>query len=552
MSAPEQVLVVEDNIIVSRMMQSILEQAGYAVRSCVDGFEAIEHAASLRPDIVLCDLMLPTIDGFEVLTQLQRNPRLADLPFVFISSRSDAETIRTGMNLGADDFLTKPFEPAQLLQAVRTRLKRRRTLQLAGTETKFPGVNDPETGLPGESEFLRWLESNEPGSGFVLIQVQGTDRLLSATGGEGLSLILRELASRLARFGQGYRGSGAADFYLPLKENPERTVQSVIAELKPPFTSPLGPIRLLCSYGVVLDARSRGAKENVRAARIAAQEAQDRSGGNSFGVYRNGDPDRVREQLSIENDFPMAIAGGRLAVHYQPQFRLDSGAIFGLEALTRWKLPNGEILSPTAWLPVLEQTGLVSELTGWVLGTAIASLVATSFFDPGRMRLAINISGRDLDDPNFPVTLAGYLREPIFPASCLEVEITESVAMRDPERAAAILRVFADRGISVAIDDFGTGYSSLAYLKRLPVQTLKIDRTFIQDLPGDPAAAAIVRNILQLGATLGLDVLAEGIEKQAQWDFLREAGCSSGQGFVCCAAEPIEGIERRFLSGQPV
>jgi EAL domain-containing protein (putative c-di-GMP-specific phosphodiesterase class I) len=236
------------------------------------------------------------------------------------------------------------------------------------------------------------------------------------------------------------------------------------------------------------------------------------------------------ERLAVVGDLRRAIDNDELALVYQPKVSLESGRCIGAEALIRWHHPQRGMVPPDQFIPLAEQTGLIQPLSRWVLSTALRQ--ARAWHDAGvDIPIAVNLSMRDLHDPELPDTVAELLAKWDVAPTRLMVEITENGLMADPARALQTVIGLRTMGIRIAIDDFGTGYSSLAYLKRLPVDELKIDRSFVRELAADQDDLAIVRSTISLGHDLGLRIVAEGVEDAATLDLLAELGCDVGQGY---------------------
>jgi diguanylate cyclase (GGDEF)-like protein len=236
-------------------------------------------------------------------------------------------------------------------------------------------------------------------------------------------------------------------------------------------------------------------------------------------------------RLTLETALRLAMERRAFTLHYQPQIDIATGKVVGVEALIRW-YRDGTLVSPAEFIPLAEETGLIVPMGQWMIATACREILEISRELGRGIRLAVNISAREIMSPSFVDDLRGILDRTGMPAHWLELEITESIAMHDIAKTAVLLRNVAAQGISIAIDDFGTGHSSLAYLKQLPVDYLKIDRTFVRDTPGDKEDSAIVRTIITMSRTLGVRVIAEGVETEEQMDFLRQEGCDLAQGFL--------------------
>ncbi|HYH28625.1 MAG TPA: EAL domain-containing protein, partial [Actinomycetota bacterium] len=261
-----------------------------------------------------------------------------------------------------------------------------------------------------------------------------------------------------------------------------------------------------------------------------------------FAVYEpeldRYSPDRLRRVAELRS----ALEEGELVCYYQPKLDLRSDEVIGLEALVRWDHPRHGLLPPSEFVPLAEYTGLIRPLTTEVLSSALRELASwrAEGFD---IHVAVNLSTHSLLDPKLPEEVRTLLELSGGNASWLELELTESSVMSDPARSTKVLHRLADLGVSIAIDDFGTGYSSLAYLKQLPVTTLKIDRSFVMSMGSDHSDATIVRSIIDLGANLGLRVVAEGVETADAMDALRRMGCDVAQGYHL--ARPMPGTDVR-------
>lgn len=251
----------------------------------------------------------------------------------------------------------------------------------------------------------------------------------------------------------------------------------------------------------------------------------------------------TQQRLQLSGELRHAVARNEFTLHYQPMIDIRKGRVTGAEALIRWNHPDHGLIPPDQFIPLAERTGVIRPLTYWVIETA-AHQCKTWHKAGWPLRVSVNISGRTFQDPAFTDLLEQILQATGLPAKNLEIEITENILMADIEHFARILEKVNRLGVHVAIDDFGTGYSSLAYLKTLPLGTLKIDKSFVLDMVKDENDAVIVRSIIDLAHNLGYQVVAEGIENQETWEMLRVLGCDGGQGFHMCRPLPAEDFIR--------
>ncbi|GJE75528.1 EAL domain-containing protein [Methylorubrum suomiense] len=251
--------------------------------------------------------------------------------------------------------------------------------------------------------------------------------------------------------------------------------------------------------------------------------------------------------LVLEREIRSGVADGQFEMHFQPIVRLASRRLAGFEALMRWRHPQRGLVPPSAFIPVAESSGLIGDLTGFALaevGRVLPELMLGALHNPrhidGPLFLSVNVSGHDLAAASFPQMIADLISQTGIAPGSLKIEVTESLLMKDPERAAEALAGCRRAGLGVAIDDFGTGYSSLSYLSTLPVTTLKIDRAFVRTLLVDQTSRRIVQTVLRLADELEIPVVAEGIEHAEEADLLTEMGCAFGQGYLFGHPAPLE------------
>ena len=284
----------------------------------------------------------------------------------------------------------------------------------------------------------------------------------------------------------------------------------------------------------------------------AALDRAKSLGGNVYQFYTAGGTTRALKQLVLENNLRPGLERAEFFVQYQPQVDIRGFHLVGMEALVRWQHPSLGLLYPSEFVPLAEESGLIISLGDWVLRTACAQNKAWQDAGLMPMRLSVNFSARQFQQPTFIADVAHILQETNLDPRWLELELTESSIMKDPEAAIEKLHELKLMGIKVAIDDFGTGYSSLNYLKRFPIDTLKIDKTFVSDVCKDPHDTAIVRAIINLGHALDLTVIAEGVETKEQLQYLSALECDVVQGFLFSKALPASVFEELLIEQRRV
>ncbi|WP_277373544.1 GGDEF domain-containing phosphodiesterase [Pseudomonas sp. AA-38] len=307
--------------------------------------------------------------------------------------------------------------------------------------------------------------------------------------------------------------------------------QILLNSLHAPFRLDGNELYISASIGISLFPNdAEGVEQVLRNADSALFKAKS-TGRESFAFYAQELTDYARQRVELASSLRHALENGELRVFYQPLHDLHNGNLVGMEALVRWQHPERGLVSPVEFIPVAEENGMIGAIDAWVLEQACAQMVRWNLERNGPQFVAVNVSSRLFGRVELDLHVAQVLAKTNLNPAQLELEVTESAVMEDPAAALTLLTRLRALGVRLAIDDFGTGYSSLARLKRLPVHKLKLDQSFVRGLPDDPEDAAIARAVIALGHSLGLKVLAEGIEEAAQADFLRELGCDYGQGY---------------------
>jgi EAL domain-containing protein (putative c-di-GMP-specific phosphodiesterase class I) len=286
----------------------------------------------------------------------------------------------------------------------------------------------------------------------------------------------------------------------------------------------------------------------LKKADVAMYQAKDQ-GRNNYQVYDHSMDQGAERRMTLENGMRRAIELEEFCLFYQPKIDSVSGEITALEALIRWEHPELGLLSPAEFIALAEETGLIVPIGEWVMRRACQDNQRWQKEGLPKVRVAVNVSGYQLQAKNFVTTVATVLEETGLAGECLEFEVTETVIMQNPDFVVGVLTQVRDMGIHISIDDFGTGYSSLAHLKRFSVNTLKIDRTFVQDIEKNSTDAAITSAIISMGSSLNLKVVAEGVETEGQFDMLKEKQCDEMQGYLFSKPVPVEAVAELLRDG---
>ena len=432
-----------------------------------------------------------------------------------------------------------------------------RRLEATARRNDYLARHDILTALPNRAFLLEQLEAaldrradgaaDQPAVAVLLVDLDRfkdiNDTLGHETGDELLQQVGRRIGEQLVARGLGSSGLVArlgGDEFAVLLRDVGDTAPEVAAGLVDALHHPfeVGGIELAVEASIGLAwAPEHGDEAGalLRHADLAMYDAKEQRG--TYAVYDSSSDVSSLGRITLLNELRQALDEDQLVLHYQPKEELSDGSVRSVEALVRWQHPERGLVPPSDFLPLVERTGLVSALTTRVLDEAVRQL--RGWADEGRdLAVSVNLSARNLVDHGLPDLVAGRLAAHGVDPRRLEVEVTETNAMTDPARAAEVLRRLAALGVSVSVDDYGTGYSSLSYLRSLPVDTLKIDRSFVTPMLADEGSAVIVRSTIELAHNLGLRVVAEGVEDEATREALAMLGCHQAQGYYLSRPVP--------------
>lgn len=558
MNLPLRVLIVEDESDDAELVVIELESGGYDPKyKRVDTPAAMNAALDEEPwDIIICDHSMPHFSAPAALTLLKEKG--LDLPFIIVSGSIGEEIAVAAMKAGACDYVLKN-NLARLVPAVErelreawVRIERRR----AEETLHYLAFYDVLTGLPNQALFLDHLRQsieqaqNHPDYLFAVLYLDldrfqmvkyslghgKSDELLVAAAGR-LKTCLRP-TDILARLGGDEFAILLAGIQDP--QDADTAAKCIHQAMKSPFNLKGSVVFSDVSIGMVVSTIGYDQPEDfLRAADTAMHHVKVQGTGYSalFDIDMHS---RAVSRLHMETDLRQAIKLQQFHLNYQPIVSLATGRLAGFEALVRWQHPERGLISPDEFISVAEETGLIIPLGEWVLQEACRQLKAWHQQFPHHLPLSVsvNLSGIQLQTPDLIAQIDQLLQTVELPGHCLKLEITESMLLENAAAAAAVLEQLQARQIQVSIDDFGTGYSSLSYLHCLPINTLKIDRSFVNRMSADRKNLNIVKAILNLARSLELDVVAEGVETQQQWQHLQALGCEYGQGYFI--SRPLE------------
>jgi diguanylate cyclase (GGDEF)-like protein len=545
------IMMVDDQATNMEIMRGMLERAGYQRFILVkDSTRAIQEIEQCRPDILLLDLVMPGVSGLTILQQVRNHPKFSHLPVLILTGSTDSETKLRALDSGASDFLTKPVDPSELS------LRIRNTLRALAYQNQL-AYYDSLTNLPNRDLFLDQLawdleraQGNHEHLVLLHILLPKFKHVSNTLGPKISDEVMRQIAERIQTCVRGtdlvgkgvfkdkvlkalFRTDGDAFSVLcpnmSQVENATKVAARILKVMEAPFEADgrevcISPYIGIASYPD--DATDMMSLIQCAVAASAQAKAHEQGG---FAFYSSIVNRQLCQNLEQEADLHRAIDHEELVLHYQPKVNVKSGQISGVEALVRWQKPDGTLVLPNDFIPLAETTGLIVPMGNWVLRTACGQLARWQ----GQgiwIHVAVNLSVKQFYGTDFLQEVEETIKEHPIDPQYLTLELTESLLMENPEQAIEILDQLMALGLRVSLDDFGRGYSSLTYLKRLPLHELKLDRSFIKDLSSNVEDQALVTTVMYLAHEFGLQVVAEGVEEEAQLAMLTRLGCDDYQG----------------------
>lgn len=696
------ILIVDDDVHVRDLLEVLLQNQHYRTQTAESGEQALEMVEKHAPDLILLDIMMPGMDGYEVASRLKSGKTTSNIPIIMLSALDERSARISGLEAGAEEYLNKPVDSAELWLRVRNLLRlksfgdymkdhnliledqlqqrtidlerfrsvmdasddaiflinrntmsliefNRRACQLLGytadeLQRKTPAelgdssmeqlevVYDQIIAGNGPSEPLETMirdksgrdvsveihrQAYQAGNDWIIVGIvhditrrkESDQRLLkmahydSLTGLPNRDLFytslqmgltqaavsrwklavmtvnldgfkninetwghvlgdqtLLEVSKRLARCLNASDTLGRVDgdefaLILMIREGQADThqiLERIRTTLRTPFQIEDQRVVMTASIGVALFPEDgEDARELVRHAYTAMNNAK-KKGVDGYRFYTAQMNTEVSERLDLENALREAVQQRAFEIAYQPKVSLEDGSICGLEALLRWPRPDQPRISPAVFVPVLESLALIGEVGIWMIDSVCAQIALWQRSGLGSFQVAVNVSGQQIEGSGLITDIGQALERHQVDPKWLEVELTESSLMENTSHTITTLQTLKNMGVRISIDDFGTGYSSLAYLRRFPIDKLKIDIAFIREVTSNPQDAAIARAIIELAHSLDLKVIAEGVETPEQRAFLTENHCDQIQGYLVSKPLPLDELELYLRSRQGV
>lgn len=627
------ILVVEDSLVQAEALRRVLSENGYKVSLANNGAEGLEAIKKKRPDLVISDIMMPVMDGYQMCEKIKQSGEMRNIPVLLLTQLIDPEEVIRGLESSADNYLTKPFNKTFLLSKVKTLLEtpdmfknrpdrksiefeykgksyevhsgRSQTLsylistyenavlktkELENAQEELRGLNeeleekvtertaalltlnenlkseveerrkaegtvrqmayfDPLTGLPNKTHLYQSLsnaiaDSSSQKQPFALLMLDlnrfhEINNVLGYQQGDELLKTIGVKLQAILKDNQMLARCNADNFVALMQGADSGCAASLANEILQAMDEPfyLSGLKLYVQgvIGISLfPGHGNEADILMRRAEGSMRHAKRRGSGYSIfsGEFENG----TSRKLAMAGDLRHAIENNQLILYCQPKVDLKSGAVCGAEALLRWQHPEHGMVSPMEFIPIAEHTGLIKPLTYWVLDAAVRQCFE---WQEAKLEipLAVNLSVRNLHDPGLFDRISGLLATWGVKPESIDFEVTESAFLDGPLLSTAITRL-RDMGLKIFIDDFGTGYSSLSYMQSLPINSIKIDKSFVSKVTNDSNSANIVSNTIDLTRNLNMRSVAEGVESKEIYDILLNMGCNEAQGYYISKPMP--------------
>ncbi len=585
------ILLIDDMADNLRVLSSLLTKEGYNVRKALNWQMALTACQTVLPDLILLDIMMPEVDGYEACQRLKAWDLTANIPVIFISALDDTFDKVKAFKVGAVDYITKPFELAEVLVRVQSQLRLRsaqleiiqlntelekrvkqRTRELEKALQKLQqeitsrqqlqsklldiALHDSLTGLPNRVLFIRRLEKalthakQDDNYQFALLYLDCdrfkvvNDSLGHLVGDELLIAIAHRLKISVIPVGTLAR-LGGDEFGILLENLTDISIATQVAErilqqLSLAFKLSRYEVFMSASIGIVWGNKDYDRPEYLLRDADTAMYRAKALGRVRYHIFNPAMYQEAIQLLELENDLKRAVTRREFVVYYQPIISLTTGKITGFEALVRWRHPSRGLISPIEFIPVAEETGLIGAINLWVLQSACHQLHIWQNHPAisETITMSVNLSPRLFSLPKLVSRIDEIIQETKVNPANLELEITESVIMENSQAVKTILQQLQTRKIQLIMDDFGTGYSSLSYLHSFPLNALKIDKSFVKRMQENREDMGLVPAMIGIAESMGMRAIAEGVETREQLAQLRSLNCDFAQGYLF--SKPIE------------
>ena len=548
------IMLVDDEPINTDVLQTYLEGEGYSnFVTTSESVKAIDIMRAEKPDVVLLDLMMPDVSGFDILTMMRNDKALTYIPVVILTSSDDGETKLKALQLGAMDFLAKPVDASELALRLRNTLGAKAYQHHLVNFDQLTGLQKRDAFTEAVDSATITMNSNDDKGAVLHIYIDNLKNINSTMGRESGNKTIQTFARRLQA---SVRASGSAQsefdveteihiartggdkftvFMGPIQNTQQAAALARKIEEDTNQTVTLKDRSMLLSTKIGIATYPDDAEDAQTLfsnAETAMSYVRDQGGKENFTFYSSSMNEESARILAIETGLQSAIEKNELRVTYQPKVDVQTGKIVGAEALIRWISGDLGFVGPDQFISIAERTGQIIPIGEWILKQACAQAAVWKDKYGFDFRIAVNMSIKQIHDSDMCATTKQALSESGLTANCLTLELTENMVMENAESNIELLRKLKELGLKLSIDDFGTGYSSLSYLQRFPLDELKIDRSFIEEIESENSRAPIVRAMVSLAHDLGMTVVAEGVETDMQLQHMRGLECELYQGYL--------------------
>lgn len=568
------VLIIDDEQLIRDLLAEMLaEDFNCQTATCAE--EALQLLNQMQFSLLLSDIHMGKMNGIEMIPLVHE--LAPDTVVIMISSEQSIDSAIDALRVGAFDYIKKPFNIFHVKTIVQRALEHHSLLVMKrryenhledlvhkrNAELDYLAYYDALTSLPNRllfedrlSQALALADHNRHILAVLFLSLDRFKKVHDTLGRESEAELLKQVAHRLQTCPRG--GATVARFekdefgLLLTQINNAREILKITNEinnvLNQPFLIENHEIYITVSIGISLfPSDGNEVQTLLKNASVALDRAKEH-GGNNYQFYTADMNAKAVKRLEMENNLRRALEREEFEVFYQPKINVKNREIVGIEALVRWRHPEMGIIAPNEFIPLAEETGLIVPLGAWVLRSACAQTKAWQEEGFSQLFVSVNLSPRQFQQADLLEVISRIIRESKIDSNYLELEVTEGSLMQNTESAVQTLNALKKLGVRISIDDFGTGYSSLVYLKRLPLDVLKIDKSFIEDLTAKAEDAAIVMTIISLAHNLNLKVIAEGVELEEQLKFLQNLNCDEWQGYLY--SQPVSAESFRELLRQ--
>ncbi|MFT5506126.1 MAG: diguanylate cyclase (GGDEF)-like protein [Gammaproteobacteria bacterium] len=535
------ILIVDNEMPIRRLMSLLLKDFG-AIEMAESGEEALEKVNTVNPDLVILNVQMPGMNGYEVCAKIRANNKISSIPVVFLTANDSNEDEERGLEVGATDFIRKPISAKIVSARISNILKHQQAIRKLERLAHF----DLLTNLPNRVFLLDRLrrdmvqcQRHNQSLAVAYLDLDGFKAINDTHGhnvGDELLVALSQRMNEALREGDTLARIGGDEFIAIMTElenieDSKPVLEQLLKAAADPVTVSNTVMQVSASVGVTLYPQDGvDADELMRHADQAMYVAKQ-AGKNCYHLFDTALDNEIKVQRESIADIFSALKRREFVLHYQPKVNMRSGEVIGVEALIRWQHPARGLVPPLAFLPMIGGHAISLELGEWVIDTALTQISQWSGMGVN-IAVSVNISAYQLQQPNFAIRLAELLAaHPEVNPHCLELEILETNALNDISQVSVTMDACLALGVRFALDDFGTGYSSLTYLRRLPAYLIKIDQSFVRDMLEDTDDLAIVEGVVGLAKAFQREVIAEGVETIAHGLALLQLGCELAQGY---------------------